>query len=234
MLREVFVSQKNPGSAAANALPTWISKAKEQYRAIRSNAETICLHLTKHRVDPRDFGIKAKSDVPESFIRAVSGAHPAVAKFAQTMSAADEADSEAIEESNLQEMQAVRALALGFNEDGPMPSSAMLQVEPESIGYENALHVGSDDGCGTIAGPSGQHSNQQDIVLGKSAVKPVECVVCGEHALPHNAVDLKCGDTFCRPCLKSFFMRVAKDETLFPPKCPPSYRYLCYRRRLFT
>ncbi|KAM3524189.1 hypothetical protein MY4038_007865 [Beauveria bassiana] len=80
MLREVFVSQKNPGSAAANALPTWISTAKEQYRAMRSNAETICLHLTKHRLDPRDFGIKAKSDVPESFIRAVSGAHPAAFK----------------------------------------------------------------------------------------------------------------------------------------------------------
>lgn len=143
------------------------------------------------------------------------------AKFAQSMSAAVEADSEAIEELNLQEMQAVndRGLALGFNEDGPMPSSAMLQVEPETIGYENTLPLGTDVGCGTIAGPSGQHSSQQDIVVGKGAVKPVECVVCGEHALPHNAVDLKCGDTFCRPCLKSFFMRVAKDETLFPPKC---------------
>ncbi|KAM3554532.1 hypothetical protein ARSEF4850_006424 [Beauveria asiatica] len=87
------------------------------------------------------------------------------ATFAQSMSAAVEADSEAIEELNLQEMQAVndrrlaRGLARGFNEDGPMPSSAMLQVEPEPIGYENALHVGSDDGCSTIAGPSGQHSS---------------------------------------------------------------------------
>ncbi len=143
------------------------------------------------------------------------------AKLAQSMSTAVEADFEAIEELNLQEMQAVndRGLALGFNEDGPMLSPPKLQVEPEAIGYKDALHVGSDDGCGTIAGPSGQHSSQQDIVVRNSTIGPVECVVCGEYALPHNTVDLECGDTFCRPCLKSFFMRVTKDETLFPPKC---------------
>lgn len=77
MFREVFTSHKNLSrSAAASTLPTWVSTAKEQYHAIRRNAETICLQLTKHRVDPRDFGIKAKSDVPESFIRAVSGDNP--------------------------------------------------------------------------------------------------------------------------------------------------------------
>ncbi|KAH6664600.1 hypothetical protein B0J14DRAFT_493326, partial [Halenospora varia] len=47
----------------------------------------------------------------------------------------------------------------------------------------------------------------------------VECSVCGESVHPYATVRLVCSDVYCKPCLKSFFLRVAKDESLFPPKC---------------
>ena len=47
----------------------------------------------------------------------------------------------------------------------------------------------------------------------------VECSVCGEAVHPHATVRLVCSDVYCKPCLKSFFLRVAKDESLFPPTC---------------
>ena len=47
----------------------------------------------------------------------------------------------------------------------------------------------------------------------------VECSVCGETFYPHATVRLVCNDAYCKPCLKSFFLRVAKDESLFPPTC---------------
>lgn len=47
----------------------------------------------------------------------------------------------------------------------------------------------------------------------------LECIVCGDFVHPHASVRLACDDVYCKPCLKSFFLRVAKDESLFPPKC---------------
>jgi len=42
---------------------------------------------------------------------------------------------------------------------------------------------------------------------------------CGQSVHPHFTVRLVCSDVYCKPCLKSFFLRVTKDESLFPPKC---------------
>lgn len=47
----------------------------------------------------------------------------------------------------------------------------------------------------------------------------VECSVCGHSAQSSLVVQLQCEDVYCKPCLKSFFLRVAKNEALFPPKC---------------
>lgn len=47
----------------------------------------------------------------------------------------------------------------------------------------------------------------------------VECSVCGDKFHPNATVRLACNDIYCKECLKSFFLRVTKDESLFPPKC---------------
>ncbi|KAH6662695.1 ariadne RING finger [Halenospora varia] len=46
-----------------------------------------------------------------------------------------------------------------------------------------------------------------------------KCSVYGESVHPHATVRLVCSDVYCKPCLKSFFLHVAKDKSLFPPKC---------------
>ena len=45
----------------------------------------------------------------------------------------------------------------------------------------------------------------------------MKCSVCEEALYSHAAVRLVCSDIYCKPCLKSFFLHVAKDESLFPP-----------------
>lgn len=47
----------------------------------------------------------------------------------------------------------------------------------------------------------------------------VQCSVSGESGHPYFTMRLVCSDIYCKPCLKSFFMRVVKDKSLFPPKC---------------
>lgn len=47
----------------------------------------------------------------------------------------------------------------------------------------------------------------------------MECSVCGEAVHPHATVRLVCSDVYCKLCLKSFFLRVAKDESLSLPTC---------------
>ena len=47
----------------------------------------------------------------------------------------------------------------------------------------------------------------------------MECSVCRKAVHPHATVHLVCSDVYCKPCLKSSFLRVDKDESLFPPMC---------------
>lgn len=46
----------------------------------------------------------------------------------------------------------------------------------------------------------------------------VECIICGQSVYPHSTVRLICNDVYCKPYLKSFFLRVTKDESLFLSK----------------
>ncbi|CAI6088456.1 unnamed protein product [Clonostachys chloroleuca] len=60
--------------------------------------------------------------------------------------------------------------------------------------------------------------HQQAALQGLPNIK-VECSVCGDNVPSGVSVRLGCEDTYCKPCLKEFFLRVIKDETLFPPSC---------------
>ena len=71
----------------------------------------------------------------------------------------------------------------------------------------------------TTAGPSTHYTLRQKIVLEHLPQLKVECSVCREAVHPHAAVRLACNDVYCKSCLKSTFLRVTKDESLFPPKC---------------
>ncbi|KAH6653179.1 ariadne RING finger, partial [Truncatella angustata] len=68
-------------------------------------------------------------------------------------------------------------------------------------------------------GPSAHYAHRQRAVHEQLPQLEVECDVCGESAHPHATVRLACSDIYCKPCLKSVFLRSAKDESLYPPKC---------------
>ncbi|CZT05213.1 uncharacterized protein RCO7_05373 [Rhynchosporium graminicola] len=72
---------------------------------------------------------------------------------------------------------------------------------------------------GTVEGLSTDYTLCQRAVLEHLPQLKVDCSVCGDAFHPHATVCLACNDVYCKPCLKSFFMRVTKDESLFPPKC---------------
>ncbi|XMA12702.1 hypothetical protein WAI453_005493 [Rhynchosporium graminicola] len=72
---------------------------------------------------------------------------------------------------------------------------------------------------GTVEGLSTDYTLCQRAVLEHLPQLKVDCSVCGDAFHPHATVRLACNDVYCKPCLKSFFMRVTKDESLFPPKC---------------
>lgn len=65
----------------------------------------------------------------------------------------------------------------------------------------------------------GPFLKRQKVVLEHLPQLKVECSVCGESVHSHFTVRLVCSNVYCKSCLKSFFLRVAKDESLFPPKC---------------
>ncbi|ESZ90475.1 ariadne RING finger [Sclerotinia borealis F-4128] len=103
-----------------------------------------------------------------------------------------------------------------------LPEMSPLEAEP--VDWELVLRATesstfSNTSCSTVAGPSTHYTLRQKAVLEHLPQLKVECSVCGESVHPHFTVRLVCSDVYCKPCLKSFFLRVAKDETLFPPKC---------------
>ncbi|TVY20532.1 ATP-dependent RNA helicase DEAH12-like protein [Lachnellula arida] len=157
-------------------------------------------------------------------------------KFAHSIAKAVDSDAMAIEESRAEETQSVqdRDFALSLNEDENLPSQdvtdlpGMSSLGTESIEWDYVLRAteastfsieSSSTVAGTVAGPSSHYTLLQRAVLEQLPQLKVECIVCGESVHPHFTVHLVCGDVYCKPCLKSFFLRVAKDETLFPPKC---------------
>lgn len=153
-------------------------------------------------------------------------------KFAHSIARAVDSDAVAIEVSRVEELQSIqdRNFARSLNEGEDLPSQDLTDlpeefgIETESVDWQDVLRtteastlsILSDD---TVAGPSTTYALRQRAVLEQLPQLKVECCVCGEAFHPHGTVRLACSDVYCKACLKSFFMRVAKDESLFPPKC---------------
>ncbi|CZS90840.1 uncharacterized protein RAG0_01735 [Rhynchosporium agropyri] len=122
-------------------------------------------------------------------------------KFAHSIAKAVVSDAVAIEESRAEEAQSLedRGFARSLNEDENLPIQ-------EAIDLPEISRFGSDLG-------------DWDFVLRATEASTFSTVVCGDAFHPHATVRLACNDVYCKPCLKFFFMRVTKDESLFPPKC---------------
>ncbi|KAK3171715.1 hypothetical protein OEA41_003799 [Lepraria neglecta] len=153
-------------------------------------------------------------------------------KFAHSIAKAVDSDAVVIEESRVEETQSVqdRDFALSLNEDENLPSQdvtdlpEMSRLGAEWVDWDHVLRAieastFSNESCSTVAGPSTHYTLRQKAVFEHLPQLKVECSVCGESVHPHFTVRLVCSDVYCKPCLKSFFLRVAKDESLFPPKC---------------
>ncbi len=153
-------------------------------------------------------------------------------KFAHSIAKAVDSDAVAIKESRVEETQSVqdRGFALSLNEEDDLPSQDVTNlpkkptVGAESDEWDYVLRATeastlSIESYSTVAGPSAHYASRQRAVLEQLPQLKVECIVCGESVHPHATVRLECRDIYCKPCLKSFFLRVAKDEGLFPPKC---------------
>ena len=100
-----------------------------------------------------------------------------------------------------------------------MPHAGAEPAEWDHILQATEASTFSIESCSTVAGPSAHYARRQEAVLQQLPQLKLECVVCGESAHPHATVRLACSDVYCKPCLKSFFLRVTEDEGLFPPKC---------------
>ena len=153
-------------------------------------------------------------------------------KLAHSIAEAVDSDAVAIEESRVEETQSVqdRSLALSLHEGENLPSQGitdmpeMSHLEAESVDWQHVLRTTeastfSMESNDTVAGPSANYALRQKAVLEHLPQLKVECSVCGEAVHPHATVRLVCSDIYCKPCLKSFFLSVAKDESLFPPTC---------------
>jgi len=92
-------------------------------------------------------------------------------------------------------------------------------VDWDNVQRATEISTFSNESCSTVAGPSTHYSLRQKAVFEHLPQLKIECSVCGESVHPHFTVRLVCSDVYCKPCLKSFFLRVAKDESLFPPRC---------------
>ena len=153
-------------------------------------------------------------------------------KLAHSIAKAVDSDAIVIEDSRAEEAQSVqdRHLAVSLNEDDSLPSQDVAELpEMSDLGTEWAdwdhvprateASTSSIGSCSTVAGPSTHYALRQKNVFEHLSQLKVQCTVCGDSVHPHFTVRLACGDVYCKPCLKSFFLRVAKDESLFPPRC---------------
>jgi hypothetical protein len=156
-------------------------------------------------------------------------------KFAHSIARAVDSDAFAIEESRVEETQAIqdRDFAISLNEDENRPSQGqtrtdlqeMSRFEVESVEWDDVMRATqastfSIESSGTaVAGPSSDYTFRQKADFEHLPQRKVECSVCRESVYSHSTVRLLCGDVYCKPCLKGHILRVAKDETCFPLKC---------------
>lgn len=89
-----------------------------------------------------------------------------------------------------------------------MPEISLFEVE--YVLRTTEASTSSIESDNTVAGPSKNNAVRQRFVLEHLSQLKVECSVCGEAVHPHATVRLACNDVYCKPCLKSFFLHVAK------------------------
>ena len=148
-------------------------------------------------------------------------------KLAHSIAKAVDSDAMAIEASRVEETQSVqdREFALSLNKDRNLPPQnitdlpEMSHFEAEYILRAIEASPSSMESDNTVTGPSTNYALRQRAVLEHLPQPKVECSVCGEAVHDDATVRLVCNDVYCKPCLKAIFLRVANDESLFPPKC---------------
>lgn len=153
-------------------------------------------------------------------------------KLAHSIAKAVDSDAVAIRDAGAEERQSFqdRQFAMSLNEDEGLPAQEPVELPAPShsgsgwidwayVPRDSEAATASIDSDTTIAGPSVPYALRQREGLKQLPQLKVDCSVCGESVHPHVTVRLACNDVYCKPCLKDFFMRVARDEGLFPPKC---------------
>ena len=150
-------------------------------------------------------------------------------KFAYSIAKAVDSNTMAIEESRVEETQSRqdRDFALSLNEDENLPSQDVTELseiprfEAESVDWQYILRTTETstliiESCNTVADPSANYALRQRAVLKHLPQLKVECNICGEAVHPYTTMRLVCSDVYYKLYLKSFFLRIAKDESLFP------------------
>lgn len=123
-----------------------------------------------------------------------------------------------------------REFALSLNEGEGLPTQEPVKLPAPShsgLGWIDWAYVPRDSEAATaninssttIAGPSVPYALRQGEGLKQLPQLKVDCSVCRESVHPHVTVRLACDDVYCKPCFMDFFMRVTRDESLFPPRC---------------
>ena len=212
---------------------------------LQSDDESFALQLQLDEIEAQHELRSGKwnEDRPPDFILAIDDFHAELKKairlvedlrLSHSIAKAVDSDAVAIEESMVEETQAVRDrnVALSLNEDENLPSQDVTNLPEDMfrLGAKSAdwyydmraIETSTpsiESRSSTVAGPSISYALRQKAVLEHLPQLKVECSVCGELVHPHATVRLACNDVYCKPCLKSFFLRVAKDESLFPPTC---------------
>ena len=153
-------------------------------------------------------------------------------KLAHSIARAVDSDAVAIEELTTAEAQSLkdRDFALTLNEGETVSSldavefQLMSPPETESVAWDHVIRASeastwSVASASTIAGPSIAYADRQKVVLEQLPQHKVECSICRDDFYPHATTRLQCGHLYCKACLKAFYLRVTKDETLYPPNC---------------
>ncbi|KAF2812467.1 uncharacterized protein BDZ99DRAFT_439618 [Mytilinidion resinicola] len=133
-------------------------------------------------------------------------------KCAHSIALAVDTDSQLIREIAQEEAQGERDRRLALQLSGQNPDLALDAPPPYEEGSQE------DD-----AGPSMTYAERQRTVLEKlplrSRDKWLQCIACIDKFPPHEIVHAPCGTIYCTDCMKTLFMKSAKDQSLYPPSC---------------
>ncbi|PWY83654.1 hypothetical protein BO94DRAFT_586714 [Aspergillus sclerotioniger CBS 115572] len=89
----------------------------------------------------------------------------------------------------------------------------------DSAEHSSVMNEAPDTDEECIAGPSMTCPQRQDEKLEKLPQNKLQCCVCYDCYHPHQTHRLSCKHIYCRYCLKDLFLKAAKDQSLFPPRC---------------